>query len=763
MFFWITGLLQAPAQSTRPKTDSSVIASLKSRLPRLHGKDKVDCLNDLSRELSYIPSLRNQAYYYSKLAYQEARKINYLYGLAFSLMDIGSLMGYSAQAADTIRKAISIGQALQNDKIMGWACLRLSSQYSQVYPEEISLLKKALFHFEKADDQEGVTEVALWLCQFSSFKGEYEEALFYCDKALAATKRKRSHNIGWGHGLVQEILLSMSKLYEVAGDYTTAMSYLMEAKQYGIKNKLDWEMPDAIGILYDKIGNHDSAMYLLKKNFEIQHGSFYPRMFLGESYLAAKDYSKAKELLAKYQDSLRWQKFYPQLTLNLGHIYEKEGNYLSALPFAKKGVAAVSTTSQLLEGYVLLSGIYHQLGKEDSAYLYMKKYAVLKDSVSNNQLQWRLNERLYRYRRAADDQKKAAELALLQKDILIKGQLLKEQELLKEQKDAAIALLDKDNKLKMQQLEEDSLIKNQKEARIALLDKDNRIKQQQLKQESQEKKFLIGGLMLSLLTGFFIFRSLHLKRQNEKLARERTENELKLQKMESEKQHTDMLQQATELEMQALRAQMSPHFIFNCLSSINKYIIKNETEAASDYLTRFSRLIRMVLINSQKPLITLEDELDMLRLYLDMERLRFNNAFDYNIIFMNTIEPAALFIPPLLLQPFCENAIWHGLMHKNGHGKLDIALRADQEILFCSITDNGIGRGKAAELKSKSSERQKSLGLKITNDRLSILNRGNREENYYEMHDIINEDAEIGGTRVDIRIRINDVVNKVPA
>ena len=90
--------------------------------------------------------------------------------------------------------------------------------------------------------------------------------------------------------------------------------------------------------------------------------------------------------------------------------------------------------------------------------------------------------------------------------------------------------------------------------------------------------------------------------------------------------------QATELEMQALRAQMNPHFIFNCLSSINGFILKNETEAASDYLTKFSRLIRMVLTNSKKSFITLEDELEMLRLYLEMERLRFKNSFDYNII-----------------------------------------------------------------------------------------------------------------------------------
>ena len=115
--------------------------------------------------------------------------------------------------------------------------------------------------------------------------------------------------------------------------------------------------------------------------------------------------------------------------------------------------------------------------------------------------------------------------------------------------------------------------------------------------------------------------------------------------MESDKKHAELKQQAAELEMQALRAQMNPHFIFNCLSSINRFIFKNDNKLASDYLTRFSRLIRMVLMHSQKKLITLEDELEMLRLYLDLERLRFKNSFDYSIIFRNSIDIDNVFIP----------------------------------------------------------------------------------------------------------------------
>ena len=248
----------------------------------------------------------------------------------------------------------------------------------------------------------------------------------------------------------------------------------------------------------------------------------------------------------------------------------------------------------------------------------------------------------------------------------------------------------------------------------------------------------------------------------------RIQKDFELHQLENEKK-------LTELEMQALRAQMNPHFIFNCLSSINKFILKNEPDAASDYLTRFSRLIRMVLINSQKPLITLEDELDMLTIYLDMERLRFKNTFDYQIAFTNRVDAGALYIPSLLLQPFCENAIWHGLRHlpvrqagladpqsgRQEQGRLDIVLSMDNKVLNCSITDNGIGRQKAAEIKSKSAEEKKSMGLKITTERLILLNRDKKLHTFYEIEDVEDESGNSNGTKVILKISIKESVEEI--
>jgi sensor histidine kinase YesM len=287
-------------------------------------------------------------------------------------------------------------------------------------------------------------------------------------------------------------------------------------------------------------------------------------------------------------------------------------------------------------------------------------------------------------------------------------------------------------------------------SQINLLNKDNQLKEQKLKQEATVKKSLIAGLILIVLLAAFIFRTLILKRKSE----------LQKQKLENEKKQAELQQRATELEMQALRAQMNPHFIFNCLSSINKFILTNDTDGASDYLTRFSRLIRQVLTNSQLSTIPLSDEVEMLRLYLDMERLRFSESFDYNIIYENTIEPETIYIPPMLLQPFCENAIWHGLMHKEGQGKLEVMLSLQNGQLQCIIADNGVGREKAAEIKNRSNGKQKSFGLKITTDRLALFNNEKLVNSFYKTEDVLDPTGKIAGTKVVLNVKYKNSVQQ---
>lgn len=191
-----------------------------------------------------------------------------------------------------------------------------------------------------------------------------------------------------------------------------------------------------------------------------------------------------------------------------------------------------------------------------------------------------------------------------------------------------------------------------------------------------------------------------------------------------EKLKASFAQQIAETEMKALRAQMNPHFIFNSLNSIQKYILKNENFQASQYLTRFSRLIRLILDHSNQNTILLSSELDMLKLYIEMESLRFDHQFDYTVQTTGSINAETLELPSMLIQPYVENAIWHGLLHKADRGRLDIRFaKDDRGNLIVTIDDDGIGREKAAELKSKQVLKKKSYGMQITEDRIAIINR----------------------------------------
>ena len=166
---------------------------------------------------------------------------------------------------------------------------------------------------------------------------------------------------------------------------------------------------------------------------------------------------------------------------------------------------------------------------------------------------------------------------------------------------------------------------------------------------------------------------------------------------------------------------MNPHFIFNSLNSINRFILENNKPDSSRYLTKFSRLIRMILQNSQSSFISLKSELESLELYLEMETMRFDNHFTYKIIISPELNISRLKIPPLIIQPYVENAVWHGLMHKEEKGELEIEVSQEGNYLYIKITDNGIGREQAARIASKSATKHKSMGLLITADRIAMI------------------------------------------
>ena len=294
LLFCVLGFIlcfsQASAQNPLPKPDNARIIILQKKLPHLKGIERIDCLNDISRECSYFDYTTHEAYYYAKQAYTEAAKINYKSGMAFSLMEIGFHMRTSPAAENHILQAIAIGESLHSDKILGWAYLRLSSKFNKDSPKTTALLKKALHYFEISDDIEGQGLASLWLYQKYTLNGNYEEAIPYSQKALVASQKNGIHNIGWRDNFIQEAQMAQSKLYEEVGDYKTAMYYLIETQKYGVEKKLGWKIDDAMGKLFDKIGKHDSAFFYLNTYLDEHPKSISAKMWLGESYLISKQY-----------------------------------------------------------------------------------------------------------------------------------------------------------------------------------------------------------------------------------------------------------------------------------------------------------------------------------------------------------------------------------------------------------------------------------------------------------------------------------------
>jgi ligand-binding sensor domain-containing protein/putative methionine-R-sulfoxide reductase with GAF domain len=235
-----------------------------------------------------------------------------------------------------------------------------------------------------------------------------------------------------------------------------------------------------------------------------------------------------------------------------------------------------------------------------------------------------------------------------------------------------------------------------------------------------------------------------------KIAEAKAEEAAKL----SEIKYLEIQKLLAETQLMALRAQMNPHFVFNCLNSIQECIVTEKYGEASLYLNKFSKLFRSVLNNSSKVMISLTEEVEVLELYLTLEHMRFEKSFQYKIHMAEDLETDEILIPSMLLQPFVENALWHGLMHKPDDRHLNICFKKLNEDVFqCIIDDNGIGRKKAFELKEEQSKtkRHVSKGMSICKDRIELL----QKQGYHAALQIIdkyNNDKKATGTKVIIEL-----------
>jgi ligand-binding sensor domain-containing protein len=220
-----------------------------------------------------------------------------------------------------------------------------------------------------------------------------------------------------------------------------------------------------------------------------------------------------------------------------------------------------------------------------------------------------------------------------------------------------------------------------------------------------------------------------------------------------EKAEFDRKVEISKVELKALRAQMNPHFVFNSLNSIQHYILNSKSKEAAKYLNKFAKLIRTILSNTEKSMVTVNEDVESLSLYLELESMRFDGKFDYSINVDKSIDGDYDEIPPMLMQPYIENAILHGLNPKETKGHLKIDIFIKNNYIVCRITDDGIGRVKSGEIKRTTpGNAHKSLGMKITSERVRILNDINKSDLSVSVTDLKDEYGNSGGTMVELYI-----------
>lgn len=270
----------------------------------------------------------------------------------------------------------------------------------------------------------------------------------------------------------------------------------------------------------------------------------------------------------------------------------------------------------------------------------------------------------------------------------------------------------------------DSKVFQVTEDRIKHLEKEKALKDELISKKNTFNYFLLGSVLLMILLFVFIVKALYsIKTKNKKIA------------------------------LQSLRREMNPHFIFNSLNSVNQFISENNELEANKYLTSYSNLMRNIMENSNKDFVSLNNEVEQLKKYLDLEHLRFNEKFDYEITIDEALDGDAVFVPNMLLQPHLENAIWHGLRYKEGKGFLKLDFKLKNNLIKVTIDDNGIGLKKSQELKTTNQKVHESRGVTNTRERISLLNELYKRNITFEISE---KESPETGTQVEINFPLID-------
>ena len=435
-------------------------------------------------------------------------------------------------------------------------------------------------------------------------------------------------------------------------------------------------------------------------------------------------------------------------TYNLALYYSVNEDYEKSLTLLNEAIAigkGLSWHRLLFNAYDVLSADMYETGKKDSSYFYMEKahllaeemnspYHILSSQINYGNYYMLEGDFVKARKHCHSALKISKERSFIAKQATIYD-LLHEIEQMAGNHKYALEYYKRNRHLKdsisgEKHLKQINALKAkydhaQQNTQIEKLKKDSILQKQKI-----ERKNII--IFISILTGFFLSCLIYL------LYREKT---LKAQKRELTAQQ------------KLLRSQLNPHFLFNALSSIQQYIyLQKEPKLVADYLAKFSRLTRRILHNSTQELIELNEEIDFLKDYMDLQKLRFDVPFEYNIHVDNELLDDEVKIPPMFTQPFIENSIEHGILNKKEKGKIDIHITKSKSQIQIELSDNGIGIEKSKF--EKKNHQHRSIAINLTKDRLKAFDKKLRKKTELIIKDLSGIDETITGTKVTLKLPI---------
>lgn len=503
-----------------------------------------------------------------------------------------------------------------------------------------------------------------------SAKGDYAKAEEYLKKAkdiyAKLNKKKEVANVSRSIGKSQESQNKTSDAivsYEVASEVSADKE--LEKVNYNDAERLKNSVPAK---QEDYINSNISILEKQGKKEEISEAYQQKAMNsirLDDKVGAIENYKKALEnVKGKPSEALK-------IKNEIAKVYVSDNQFDKAIAIHEKMIGEAKTRNdfdnEIQQMQELASIYFTQKEAEKGISLLKEAYEV---SIENGKTLLAKNT-----------------LELLLKQYKEKGNGQKSIELYENFFENFEALIKSDNSLvdaKTFQVTED---------RIKHLEKERALKDELITKKNTFNYFLLGSVVLMILLFIFIVKALYsIKIKNKKIA------------------------------LQSLRREMNPHFIFNSLNSVNQFISENNELEANKYLTSYSNLMRNMMENSNKDFVTLSNEIEQLKKYLDLEHLRFSDKFDYEINVDETLDADAIFVPNMLLQPNLENAIWHGLRYKEDKGFLKLSFKLENNLVKVTIDDNGIGLKKSKELKTSNQKVHESRGLTNTLERINLLN-----------------------------------------